>query len=80
MRRDRGAPAGPGRGRHPVRTGLGAQLVGAVEQAGRERGTTELVLRARVRSLGSYERLGHSAEGPEDLNVGVPPGWMTRAR
>ncbi|MFI6446956.1 GNAT family N-acetyltransferase [Kitasatospora sp. NPDC050543] len=59
-------------------TGLGAQLVRAIEQAGRERGATELELHAQVQALGFYERLGYSAEGPEYPDAGIPHRTMTR--
>ncbi|WP_371484655.1 GNAT family N-acetyltransferase [Kitasatospora sp. NBC_00315] len=59
-------------------TGLGAALVRAVEQAGRERGATAMELHAQVQALGFYERLGYVAEGPEYLDAGIPHRTMTR--
>jgi len=59
-------------------TGLGAQLVRAIEQAGREHGGTELELHAQVQALGFYERLGYTAEGPVYQDAGIPHRTMTR--
>jgi predicted GNAT family N-acyltransferase len=59
-------------------TGLGAELVRALEQAGRERGGTELELHAQVQALGFYERLGYVAEGPVYDDAGIPHRTMTR--
>ncbi|GAA1196990.1 putative GNAT family N-acyltransferase [Kitasatospora gansuensis] len=59
-------------------TGLGAELVRALEQAGRERGGTELELHAQVQALGFYERLGYAAEGPVYDDAGIPHRTMTR--
>ncbi|MFB7664554.1 GNAT family N-acetyltransferase [Kitasatospora sp. NPDC056138] len=59
-------------------TGLGAELVRAIEQAGRERGGLELELHAQVQALGFYERLGYVAEGPVYDDAGIPHRTMTR--
>ncbi len=59
-------------------TGLGIALVRAIEQAGRERGATEVELHAQTQALGFYERLGYTAEGPEYLDAGIPHRTMTR--
>jgi len=59
-------------------TGLGAQLVRAIEQAGREHGGTELELHAQVQALGFYERLGYTVEGPVYQDAGIPHRTMTR--
>ncbi|GAA4845117.1 GNAT family N-acetyltransferase [Kitasatospora terrestris] len=59
-------------------TGLGARLVRAIEQAGREHGGTELELHAQVQALGFYERLGYTAEGPVYDDAGIPHRTMTR--
>ncbi|GAA2741559.1 MULTISPECIES: GNAT family N-acetyltransferase [Kitasatospora] len=60
-------------------TGLGARLVRALEQAGREHGGTELELHAQVQALGFYERLGYAAEGAVYQDAGIPHRTMTRA-
>jgi len=60
-------------------TGLGAALVRAVEEAGREHGGTELELHAQVQAIGFYERLGYAAHGPEYLDGGIPHRTMTRS-
>ncbi|MFE0460591.1 GNAT family N-acetyltransferase [Kitasatospora sp. NPDC058965] len=59
-------------------TGLGAALVRAVEQAGRERGAKECELHAQVQALGFYERLGYAAEGPVYDDAGIPHRTMVR--
>ncbi|GAA0656397.1 GNAT family N-acetyltransferase [Kitasatospora atroaurantiaca] len=59
-------------------TGLGADLVRAIEQAGREHGGRELELHAQVQALGFYERLGYEAEGPVYDDAGIPHRTMTR--
>ncbi|MGK4583781.1 GNAT family N-acetyltransferase [Kitasatospora sp. HPMI-4] len=59
-------------------TGLGAELVRAIEREGRERGGVELELHAQVRALGFYERLGYVAEGPVYDDAGIPHRTMTR--
>ncbi|MFD9127687.1 GNAT family N-acetyltransferase [Kitasatospora sp. NPDC059571] len=65
--------------RKPARgTGLGAELVRAIERAGREHGARELELHAQVQALGFYERLGYTAEGPVYDDAGIPHRTMTR--
>ncbi|MEV8093996.1 GNAT family N-acetyltransferase [Kitasatospora sp. NPDC085879] len=65
--------------RKPARgTGLGAELVRAIEQAGRARGARELELHAQVHALGFYERLGYTAEGPVYEDAGIPHRTMVR--
>ncbi|WP_100835786.1 GNAT family N-acetyltransferase [Kitasatospora fiedleri] len=59
-------------------TGLGARLVRAVEELGRERGAREVELHAQVQALGFYERLGYVAEGPVYDDAGIPHRTMTR--
>lgn len=59
-------------------TGLGAELVRAVEAAGAERGGAEVELHAQVQALGFYERLGYVAEGPVYDDAGIPHRTMTR--
>ncbi|RAJ43662.1 putative GNAT family N-acyltransferase [Kitasatospora sp. SolWspMP-SS2h] len=59
-------------------TGLGARLVRAVEELGRECGAREVELHAQVQALGFYERLGYVAEGPVYDDAGIPHRTMTR--
>lgn len=59
-------------------TGLGAALVRAIEQAGRERGARECELHAQVQALGFYERLGYTAEGPVYDDAGIPHRTMVK--
>ncbi|MEV7771909.1 GNAT family N-acetyltransferase [Kitasatospora sp. NPDC086791] len=59
-------------------TGLGAELVRAIEAAAAERGATEVELHAQVQALGFYERLGYVAQGPVYDDAGIPHRTMTR--
>ncbi|MEV4561911.1 GNAT family N-acetyltransferase [Kitasatospora sp. NPDC049285] len=59
-------------------TGLGARLVRAVEEQGRERGAVTLELHAQVAAPGFYERLGYAAEGPVYQDAGIAHRTMTR--
>ncbi|MFJ1702316.1 GNAT family N-acetyltransferase [Kitasatospora sp. NPDC088346] len=59
-------------------TGLGAELVRAIERAAVERGAVELELHAQVQALGFYERLGYAAEGPVYQDAGIDHRTMTR--
>jgi predicted GNAT family N-acyltransferase len=68
------AVARPARG-----LGVGAALVGAIEEAARARGLTAVDLHAQTHALGFYERLGYTAYGPEFLDAGIPHRAMRRA-
>ncbi|MEW1721378.1 GNAT family N-acetyltransferase [Streptomyces sp. NPDC093109] len=59
--------------------GIGVALVGAVEDAARERGLTAVELHAQSHALGFYERLGYTAYGPEFLDAGIAHRSMRRA-
>ncbi|GAA3911352.1 GNAT family N-acetyltransferase [Streptomyces gulbargensis] len=59
--------------------GVGAALVGAVEEAARERGLGAVDLHAQIQALGFYERLGYVAYGPEFLDAGMPHRAMRKA-
>jgi len=59
-------------------TGLGLDLVAAVENQARERGLRVMVLSAQTHALGFYERLGYSAYGPVFDDAGLPHRWMRR--
>jgi predicted GNAT family N-acyltransferase len=59
--------------------GVGAALVGAIEDAARARGLTAVDLHAQTHALGFYERLGYEAYGPEFLDAGIPHRAMRRA-
>ncbi|MDH6109992.1 putative GNAT family N-acyltransferase [Kitasatospora sp. MAP12-15] len=59
-------------------TGLGAELVRAIETAGRELGARECELHAQVQALGFYERLGYAAEGPVYDDAGIPHRTMVK--
>lgn len=56
--------------------GIGAQLVGAAEALGRERGFCKITLHARNTAIGFYERLGYRVEGSEFEEVGIPHHYM----
>ncbi|MDW6063455.1 GNAT family N-acetyltransferase [Streptomyces sp. FXJ1.4098] len=61
-------------------TGLGADLVRAVEAEALRRGLAEVYLEAQTHALGFYERLGYAAYGPEfDEGSGIPHRAMRRA-
>ncbi|GHJ29068.1 GNAT family N-acetyltransferase [Streptomyces hygroscopicus] len=60
-------------------TGLGAELVRAVEAEARRRGLDEVYLEAQTHALGFYERLGYEAYGAEfDEGSGIPHRAMRR--
>ncbi|MFC9226310.1 GNAT family N-acetyltransferase [Streptomyces hygroscopicus] len=60
-------------------TGLGAELVRAVEAEARRRGLAEVYLEAQTHALGFYERLGYEAYGAEfDEGSGIPHRAMRR--
>ncbi|MEB3961120.1 GNAT family N-acetyltransferase [Streptomyces kunmingensis] len=52
--------------------GVGAALVGAVEEAARGRGMAAVDLHAQTHALGFYERLGYVAYGAEFPDAGIP--------
>ncbi|MFI6929088.1 GNAT family N-acetyltransferase [Streptomyces sp. NPDC050287] len=58
--------------------GVGAALVGAIEDAARAIGLTAVDLHAQTHALGFYERLGYVAYGPEFLDAGIPHRAMRR--
>jgi predicted GNAT family N-acyltransferase len=60
-------------------TGLGVDLVRAVEARAAERGLRVVALSAQTHALGFYERLGYTAYGPEFDDAGLPHRWMHRA-
>ncbi|WP_441246571.1 GNAT family N-acetyltransferase [Kitasatospora sp. McL0602] len=60
-------------------TGLGAELVRAVETAAQARGAVECELHAQTQALGFYERLGYVAEGPVYDDAGIPHRTMVRS-
>ncbi|WP_030167725.1 GNAT family N-acetyltransferase [Streptomyces sp. NRRL S-813] len=59
--------------------GVGAALVGAIEDAARARGLAAVDLHAQTHALGFYERLGYEAYGPEFPDAGIPHRAMRRA-
>ena len=60
-------------------TGLGAELVRAVEAEARRRGLEEVYLEAQTHALGFYERPGYEAYGAEfDEGSGIPHRAMRR--
>lgn len=59
--------------------GVGAALVGAIEDAARARGLTAVDLHAQTHALGFYERLGYEAYGPEFPDAGIPHRAMRKA-
>ena len=59
-------------------TGLGVDLVRAIEARAAERGLAVIALSAQTHALGFYERLGYTAYGPEFDDAGLPHRWMRR--
>jgi predicted GNAT family N-acyltransferase len=59
-------------------TGLGVDLVRAIEARAAERGLRVVALSAQTHALGFYERLGYTAYGPEFDDAGLPHRWMSR--
>ncbi|MGW3403483.1 GNAT family N-acetyltransferase [Streptomyces zhihengii] len=59
--------------------GIGVALVGAIEDAARERGLRAVDLHAQSHALGFYERLGYVAYGEEYQDAGIPHRSMRRA-
>ncbi|MEU8504258.1 GNAT family N-acetyltransferase [Streptomyces brevispora] len=59
--------------------GVGAALVRAIEDAGRDLGLAAVDLHAQTHALGFYERLGYVAYGPEFPDAGIPHRAMRRA-
>lgn len=59
-------------------TGLGVDLVRAIEGRAAERGLAVVALSAQTHALGFYERLGYTAYGPEFDDAGLPHRWMRR--
>jgi predicted GNAT family N-acyltransferase len=59
-------------------TGLGVDLVRAIEARAAARGLRVVALSAQTHALGFYERLGYAAYGPEFDDAGLPHRWMSR--
>ncbi len=59
-------------------SGLGAALVRAVEERGRERCLDSVVLSAQMQALTFYARLGYTAEGEIFDDAGIPHSWMRK--
>lgn len=59
-------------------TGLGLDLVAALESRARDRGLRVMVLSAQTHALSFYERLGYTAYGPVFDDAGLPHRWMCR--
>jgi predicted GNAT family N-acyltransferase len=59
-------------------SGLGVDLVRAIEERARSRGLAVMALSAQTHALEFYERLGYSAYGPEFDDAGLPHRWMRR--
>lgn len=60
-------------------SGVGRQVVQALEQAARARGDTRVVLGAQRSAEGFYGRLGYTAVGEPYEEVGIPHVGMARA-
>lgn len=60
-------------------TGLGAQVIAALEQAARDAGLTRVVLSAQTHAQRFYERCGYAPEGERFFEVDIEHVAMTRA-
>lgn len=60
-------------------TGLGRALVGEAERKAREQGFTPMMLHARDKAIGFYERLGYSREGDLFVEVGIVHQQMSKS-
>jgi predicted GNAT family N-acyltransferase len=60
-------------------TGLGIDLVRAIEARAAERGLRVVALSAQTHALGFYERLGYEAYGPEFPDADMPHRAMRKA-
>lgn len=58
--------------------GIGRVLIGFAEQSARDAGYREIVMHARIRSEGFYERLGYVQEGGQFEEVGLPHRYMKK--
>ncbi len=59
-------------------SGLGVELVRAVERRAAERGLRVVVLASQTHAVGFYARLGYTAYGEEFDDAGLPHRWMRR--
>lgn len=59
-------------------TGLGIELVRAIEARAAVRGLRVIVLSAQTHAIGFYERLGYIAYGEVFDDAGLPHRWMRR--
>lgn len=59
-------------------SGLGVELVLAIEARAAERGLALMVLAAQTQATGFYERLGYTAYGEVFDDAGLPHRWMRR--
>ena len=59
-------------------TGLGRQLMEAVEALLRDEGTPKLTLNARHTAIGFYEKLGYHPVGEQFTEVGIPHQRMEK--
>jgi predicted GNAT family N-acyltransferase len=53
-------------------TGIGAQVLDALEREGRDRGITLIKLSAQLQARGFYDRCGYVAHGDVYGDVGIP--------
>ncbi|WIO74812.1 GNAT family N-acetyltransferase [Porticoccaceae bacterium LTM1] len=58
--------------------GVGRELISFAEKLARDAGFAEIVMHARTRAQGFYERLGYHAEGDEFETVGLPHRIMRK--
>jgi ElaA protein len=59
--------------------GVGAAIMGALEDEARALGATKVTLSSQVHALGFYERLGYVAHGDVYDDAGIPHRDMTKS-
>ena len=59
-------------------TGLGRQIMAALETQARAAGLTEIVLHSRESAVGFYQRLGYAVVEPSHTLFGVIPHFLMR--
>jgi ribosomal protein S18 acetylase RimI-like enzyme len=59
-------------------TGLGRQIMAALETQAQAAGLTEIVLHSRESAVGFYQRLGYAVVEPSHTLFGVIPHFLMR--
>jgi predicted GNAT family N-acyltransferase len=59
-------------------TGIGRDLVNALERIAIDRGARSIELHAQVQAIGFYAKLGYEPFGERDMGAGIPHQWMRK--